>query len=484
MNPKVSIILTTCNRSKLLKRAVKSVLNQTFTNWELIIVDDASDDDSATEKLIGKFERKDERIRSIMRTKNFGQHTRPKNEGTEAAKADLIAYLDDDNTWRKDHLQALYKTLSEVRLHTSRIVGVYGDRMVHDDDNLFKTCKKTFIGAHSDWNPAMLSVQNYIDTGDVLLLKSAILEVGGWDESLVKFADWNLWLRLAKANMNMARIPLVISDYYATKDSNQLKSSGAPFMPDDVTIWPKKTLFGKQPNVKIAIFTLVKDRWEYTQKMLESLKKYAGYEYDHYIVDNGSTDDTVKELAHYDFHTVIRNKENKGISIASNQALDKIMKKDYDLVIKLDNDCELIMPDTVKRIADFYTYSRQFVYSPYVEKLKDNVGGGPTISIHGEEYPTVGTEIIQAKIHIGGIFCVAPSYLYKDFRWSEKDFKHGTQDLDFSQYAASQHMGMCYLSELRVENIDGTDGQKKKYARYFEQREGEKTTRGVRIVEK
>jgi len=112
----ISIITTTHDAyDKLLKRAIDSVLNQSFQDWELIIVKDGG-------KNIEKTLPKDERIRYIH-AKKFGAHPRPKNIGTLAAKYDLIAYLDADNAFRKDHLMALYKEMKPG------VDVVYGDHM-------------------------------------------------------------------------------------------------------------------------------------------------------------------------------------------------------------------------------------------------------------------------------------------------------------------------------------------------------------------
>ena len=104
--PKISVVVTTFERPKRLRKALKSVKNQTFKDWECIIVDDGSKDE--TPDVCAEF-LEDKRFRCIQRKKNFGQHTRPKNEGTKAAKADLIAYLDDDNEYYPEHLDVLYK---------------------------------------------------------------------------------------------------------------------------------------------------------------------------------------------------------------------------------------------------------------------------------------------------------------------------------------------------------------------------------------
>lgn len=471
MTPKISVVLTTYNRKKRLKKAVKSVLKQTFTEFELIIVNDGSDD--GTKEYLDKFKKKDKRITVINRKKNYGQHTKPKNEGTMIARADLIAYLDDDNEYERDHLQALYNEI----MRTPGIDGVYGDRMVINE----KTGKKG-PGVNSDFMAARLMMHNYIDTSDVLIRKSAIEYVGGWDESLPKFADWNLWIRMAKANFKFKRVPLILTRYYSHEGSNQLKSEGVPFDRDRLRIWPIKTSYGEEPQPKIAIFTLTKDRWDYTQIMLESLKENAGYDYDHFIIDNGSTDDTLENLKKYkkQIKKIIKNKKNVGISKGSNQALDAIFEEGgYDLIIKLDNDCELLTPDALKKVADSWGYTRQVIMSPYIEGLKGNTGGGRRIKLSAQdsEYVPLGDEMIQWAEHVGGIFCIAPAYVYKHFRWSEKDFLHGMQDVDFSMHCLRNHLALAYFIDIRAQHIDGTAGQEEKYPEYFELRKEEKTSR-------
>jgi GT2 family glycosyltransferase len=73
--------------------------------------------------------------------------------------------------------------------------------------------------------------------------------------------------------------------------------------------------------MKIAIYTLTRDRIEYTKKCFQSLQENAGYSYDHYIIDNGSKDGTADWLKEGNYTKVIYNPENVGISNGSNQAL-------------------------------------------------------------------------------------------------------------------------------------------------------------------
>lgn len=464
--PEISVVLTTYNRDNELRRAIKSVLNQTFKDWELIIMDDHSND--GTQKLCEKFVRKDSRIRYIRRESNFGNHPRPKNEGTKAARADLIAYLDDDNEFKKDHLQVLYKYLGKNDV-------VYGDRWMID-----KTGRgMTGVGVRSDFDAAKLGKFNYIDTSDVLVRKNAIEAVGGWDESLLKFADWNLWLRMCKAGFKFLHVPIIITDYTLHPGGNQFKYSNKldnlgrilpNFEPDACKMWAVKTLYGEAPKLKVAIFTLTMNRLEYTQRMYDSMTKRANYSFDWFVVDNGSNDGS-QDWLYGKPKSLISNDINFGISKASNQALEEI-GNGYDIIIKVDNDCVFLTDNWLSEIVDLYERQKRILVSPRIEGLRDSPGGVPRT-----QYGYVGHHFIALAPHLGGICIAAPSQIYEKFRWEEDDFLHGEQDYVFSQYAVSQNYVLAYLENIICEHTDTTSGQEIKYPEYFKNKVRLKQTR-------
>jgi len=490
--PKISVILTTFERPERLKKAIKSVLKQTFQDWELIIYDDYSQD-GKTPKICEKFAKKDSRIRYIRGKFNSGTHAFGKNQGAKVAKADLIAYLDDDNEYRRDHLQVLYKYLGDYDI-------VYGDRWLVDETGRGKNTK----GISRDFNAQLLSVINYIDTSDVLVRKKCLEAIGGWDESLPKFADWNLWVRLAKAGFKFKRIPIIITDYHVHEGCNQFRhgnrvdpTSGRilpTFDPAGCKIWPDKTSYGARPKLKVAVFTLTMDRLEYTKRMAQSMFEKAGYPFDWFVVDNGSKDGTKTWLTSYFINKAPTkekkiaikwwesNEENVGISRASNQALDIIEDASktaellngeaYDIIIKVDNDCLFLTDNWLKEIVDIYERQRRIIISPRVEGLRDSPGGVPRTY-----YFYVDEHFLGVVPHLGGICVAAPAEIYKDFRWEENDFLHGEQDYIFSQYARKQGYLLAYDENIIVEHMDTTWGQEKKYPDYFKKREYLKTTK-------
>ena len=105
-NPKVSVVITTYNRAALLPRAIRSVLAQTYEDYELIIVDDCSTDD--TPEVVQRFA--DSRIRAVRHSDNRGQSAAV-NTGIRLARGEYIAFLDDDDEWVDRKLSRQVRTL-------------------------------------------------------------------------------------------------------------------------------------------------------------------------------------------------------------------------------------------------------------------------------------------------------------------------------------------------------------------------------------
>jgi hypothetical protein len=110
-DPLVTVVLPTYRRPELLRRALESVLAQTHTNLELLVVGDACPD---MENVVSSYA--DPRLRCSNLSAHHGDSgAAPRNFALKAmARADLIAYLDDDNTWRPDHLESLVETLERM----------------------------------------------------------------------------------------------------------------------------------------------------------------------------------------------------------------------------------------------------------------------------------------------------------------------------------------------------------------------------------
>ena len=475
--PKVSVILTTHNgRKERCERAIWSVLDQTYTDFELIVVDDGSHD--GTSAMVKSFT--DKRLVYIKREKCFGNDTRPKNEGILASKGEYVAFLDSDNTYKQNHLEVLVSVLDK----NPKIALSYGQRWVTVDG------KPVGIGTTGVYNPSRLMVENYIDTSDVLVRREALMFVGGFDENQKKYIDWNVWVRLAKAGFDFELVPQIITDYHITNDSKSkkvlteaekkhLKDTGTFInIPDwdAINCFIHCTWLNTAHRPKVAIFTLTHDRRKLTEEAFESLQLHAGYDYDHFIVDNGSLDDTpqfLTEYCKYPRRYKILNSDNKGISIASNQAVELIKKMgNYDIIMKVDNDCIFETKNFLYEMVKIWERNHRIALSCYINGLKDSPGGAPRVA-----YGEIDGKMLGMSEHLGGICHFVDARAYDDWKWDENSFLHGIQDMEFSRHLTLNGYQMAYLESFYASHGHSTIEQQEKYKEYFERRSREKTTR-------
>ena len=188
MCPIVSVIIPTCDRAHLLERAVKSVLDQSFDDYEVIVVDDHSRDD--TLEVIERL--RDKRVRCIARCQRGGGAA-ARNTGIEAASGEYLAFLDDDDAWHDRKLQSQIEVMQrrpEVGLVYTGAVHIH-----QHNGQIFKTVTPRYRGNIFQ----VLLERNVIGTtSSIMVRKESLLAVGGFDESFPSCQDWDLYLRLAR----------------------------------------------------------------------------------------------------------------------------------------------------------------------------------------------------------------------------------------------------------------------------------------------
>lgn len=190
-NPAVSVVLPTYNRANSLKRSINSVLNQTYTDFELIVVDDDSTDD--TRLIVNQID--DDRVRLIEHNTNRGAPA-ARNTGIEAARGDFIAFQDSDDEWDEEKLKKQISVFDDV----SSEVGVVYTRFCRLSlDGTHRTCiPKDAIGPKEGDLSDLLLCQNIITTQAAVVRRECFETVGNFDENLPRFQDWELWIRVAE----------------------------------------------------------------------------------------------------------------------------------------------------------------------------------------------------------------------------------------------------------------------------------------------
>jgi glycosyltransferase involved in cell wall biosynthesis len=215
--PKVSVVVLTHNRPDMLCRAVSSVLNQTFQDFEIVLVDDASTDN--TPEVVRGLG--DARIKYIRHEVNKGEAAAA-NTGVGSSSGEYIAFLHDDDEWLPDKLD------QQVRLLESSppTVGAVYTGFLRVDRSTRKPLKEVIPSKRGNIFAEMAS-HNWVGPPSTVVLRRECFErVGLFDESLVIGPDYDMWIRVSKEyQIEYIQAPLV---HYLVHDHR--KSSNCQLM--------------------------------------------------------------------------------------------------------------------------------------------------------------------------------------------------------------------------------------------------------------
>jgi glycosyltransferase involved in cell wall biosynthesis len=201
--PLISIVLPTHNGARYLRDAIESCLHQTYANWELILVDDASTDD--TPSLIAEYAARDDRIATLHNPVNR-KLPGSLNVGFARARGELLTWTSDDNWYRPDALRAMAAFLEA----NPSVDLVYADFTLIDDEGAMTG--KGWAGPIEE-----LPFRNSI--GACFLYRRAVHEcLGGYDEDLALVEDWDYWLR-ASTSFRLVRLREDLYLYRCHKNS-------------------------------------------------------------------------------------------------------------------------------------------------------------------------------------------------------------------------------------------------------------------------
>ena len=191
----VSILMCTYNREQYLKRAIDSVIAQTYTEWELIIVDDGSTDN--TEQLLAFYP--DPRIRYIKMDKNRF-YCYAANYGLQNCRGDYVAFQNSDDEWLPDKLEKQMRFMEE---HTEAGACFTEVTLIDNEGNdLSERClpmEKLFENHYEDqkdWMHFFLHKGNCVCHPSALVRKKVMDEVGGFNLMYCQLADFDLWVRI------------------------------------------------------------------------------------------------------------------------------------------------------------------------------------------------------------------------------------------------------------------------------------------------
>lgn len=346
----VSVIMPVYNREDTITAAISSVLAQTYPYFELIIVDDGSMDGTINivEEIV------DERVRLIRGPGRSGV-SEARNIGLRAAKGELIAYLDSDNTWKPEYLSAMVAALHKSPNAHAAYSGQYLYRGTHPEP---------FAIRFASFNKGLLENRNYIDLNCFMHNKQVFKKTGMFDTKLKRFVDWDLILKIS-SEFTIVSVPVLLSNYFYERAENAITNDHSLNGFIDIVREQHNTRefikgrallrYGQCEPVKHRLpkpklehhVTIIIPNYESLDDIQDCLSSIRNYydskQVDIIVVDNASAETVrtyLRELAVKEFDiTYIENDFNAGFTYAVNQGI-KAAKTGSDIVL-LNNDALL-----------------------------------------------------------------------------------------------------------------------------------------------
>ncbi len=187
--PAVSVVLPTYNRAHLLSESIGSVLAQGYSDFEILVVDDGSTDN--TREVVAGID--DKRIRYVELTPNRGQAS-ARNVGIKEAKADLIAFQDSDDIWMPEKLGMQVSALRESPPGTGVVYTAY-ERICGNRRDVLPS--RRIVATTGDVHAQLLR-GNFITTQTTIVRRECFEKAGSFNESQKSMDDWDLFIRLSK----------------------------------------------------------------------------------------------------------------------------------------------------------------------------------------------------------------------------------------------------------------------------------------------
>jgi glycosyltransferase involved in cell wall biosynthesis len=204
-----SVIIPTFNRAQLCLRAIESVLKQTYPNFEIILVDDFSTDE--TPKIMQSIH--DSRFRYIRLTSNSGGSSHPINQGVKISKYSYIAFLDSDDYWHNKKLEIFSKIINNDLFESGLY---YSSSIIRYDGPYLPRIVSAYVSGSIY---PEIKYNNIIGIASrVVVKKDIFIKAGGFDEHRYMDNDWESWIRICQLTSVKAVSDILVS-YTENPDS-------------------------------------------------------------------------------------------------------------------------------------------------------------------------------------------------------------------------------------------------------------------------
>ena len=217
-DPLVSVIVPTFNRPSTLCETLKSVLDQTFSSYEIIVINDAGCD---VENIVSHYN-KNKNITYVLHNANKGLAA-ARNTGIRIAKGKYLAYVDDDDVLYPNHLETLATFLTANNVAVAYTDACRATVAMH---NASPFITKRELLYSFDFDPDKILIDNLFPVLCIMHQRACLDQCGVFDESLTTHEDWDLWIRLSR-HFAFSHIKRVTAEYRHRADGSTMTSGNS-----------------------------------------------------------------------------------------------------------------------------------------------------------------------------------------------------------------------------------------------------------------
>lgn len=497
--PLISILIPVYNiNKKYLSECLDSILNQTYENFEICLVDDCSTLEE-TKETLKKYEKIDNRIKVKYRKEN-GHISRTTNDALAMAKGEFISLVDDDDLLTPNALYEVVKVLNQDK----RIDFIYSDEDKLDTKG--KYCDPNF---KPDWSPDTLLSLNYI-CHLATIRKSLVEKVGGFTIGLEGAQDHDLFLKVTELTDKVYHIPSILYHWRMVEGSTSMTISNKSYATDkgkmaienalkrrkidaDVEKDEKSTYYivhyklKKEPLVSIIIPT--RDYADITRTCIESIYEKTTYKNFEIILANNNSEkeetfklfDELKEK-HKNFRVVDINIEFNYSKI--NNIAVKESKGEY--VVLLNNDTEILSPNWLTEMIGYASQKHIGIVGPkllYPDMTIQHAGvvlGLGGVASHAyvgkskEEMGMYGRLRVPYNYAANTAACIAlKKSIYEEVNGLEEQLKVAYNDVDFNIKVLKKGYYNVFIPQVELIHYEsksrGLDTTSDKYKRFLQE---------------
>ena len=241
--PSISVVIPAYNCAHTLKRAVQSVFDQTYSDYEIIIIDDGSTDD--TLKIIGQFH--DSRLRFVRHKKSLGAAA-ARNAGIKAAEGNIIAFLDADDEWLPNKLLYQVSQLNKKQQSGACFCGFY----LRSERFCNEMYGRVIIPTnHKNWYKHLMMGCGLGPGTNMIVRRKWFDEIGFFDESLKRYEDWDWVLRLSNlAMLEVIKLPLAKINRGSPPPASIIEEASQIFLQKRASEFLKYGAYGRKAIAK------------------------------------------------------------------------------------------------------------------------------------------------------------------------------------------------------------------------------------------